>query len=352
MRRNWRPFLMTVVPFLLAATACVEPNDGSKIELLLESTVHVPLEPGAPPVGFGQPPPGTHYEMWVARDGLAEKVFDFILTPIVHPEHPCMIEDEFAVVPYSGEKVAGLHVTQWGNKLLDIYQKPDSLGGTNITDDEAGALYDAQVRLVNLGKLEEAVTAVVSHDPTLTEADEQAFIDDVTTNAPIDDISPEKAAIRQRMCREFFAEHPDYYVGADRLITLPLNGLFYGVVNGTDPRNLGRIGGASLTVDAVFPDPAEAEWALQINWQFNEDTSGFPGSTRDLACDYGAQGTPGETPEEPGHCWSPTGFHYMAGTPIVRTRGVINVPLANTLWPAIAGEAAIYSGLNRDDVHF
>ena len=45
------------------------------------------------------------------------------------------------------------------------------------------------------------------------------------------------------------------------------------------------------------------------------------------------------------------GFHYMEGTPVLKTRGVIHVPLANRTFN-ITGEAAIMPSLHKDDVQF
>lgn len=314
--------VLAFVPVLTAA--CVEPYDGSKIEMSLNASVHVPGSSGP-----GAPPDGTHYEMYAVVGGGVFHAINFEIRPIVEQEQICFIEDENAVVPYTDQHVHGLHATKWYDKLFEVY----NADGT-ISDDEAGALVDARTRMTNLSLLEGTIKAIVATHfgpelPGIPPASPQEIEDalaEIETQAPPDLIDEASNKRRAELCREFFARFPYYYVGADRLITLPLNGRFYGVVDGMDPRNGGFIGGVSLSVDLNL----ENITALRINWQFDDEND----------------------PRKASYAPSEIGYHYMAGTPISRTRGVINVPLQNEVHVQISGEAAIFPALHRDEVHF
>jgi len=312
---------------------CIDVFDGSRVELLLAPDTQVPGDPS----GFGRPPSDTHYEMYAARDSNVFYITSFEIRPIVDISAPCFIEDENSTIPYGSGTAEGLHVTAWYDKLFEVYNA-DGM----ISDDEAGALADARRRVGGPGLpagastielLQNNVKAVVASEfsPDSTLAEYQELQDDLATLAaavpPTTDISDQASADRLALCQAFFAKHPSYYVGADRLITLPLNGHYLGTVKGMDPRNNSFLGGATLEIDTSFPELD----ALRINWQFNnrDDTR---------AADYGGPQL--------------TGYHYMAGTPLSRERGVINVPMQNVSFSNISGEAAIFTLLRDDDVHF
>ncbi|MBI4508814.1 MAG: hypothetical protein HY698_04205 [Deltaproteobacteria bacterium] len=341
----------SVVVGALAQVACIEPFDGSKIELLIQQGARLPKEgtsPGCPtgttheadPPNYcqppkGQPPARTHYEMYVVRDNFAFHLVNFEIVPSLRVEDPCFVEDEEARIPFTrNSSAAGLHSSKWYDKLLEIYTSDkDGEKGATVTDNEAGALADARRRTENLKKLQDNVQAIVatpyvrggqSGDPRVELA--KLVADKVIPAASLTDEASNKERLEQ--CRAFFKKYPLYYVGTDRLISLPINGIYYGVVDGTDPRNSGFIGGASVDVDVKMPEFD----LLMITWQWND-----PNDKRQEA--YGK-------PLENGH-------YYMAGAPLRRTRGVINVPMANYLFPNdISGEAAIFTELDEDSVHF
>jgi hypothetical protein len=297
----------------LISTACVEPFDGSKVQLLLGGGVHVPGE-GDP--GDGRPPADTHYSIFVLRDDAFFKMIDFDIKRVIDRADPCFIEDDESRFP-------GLHTTMWGLKTIEAAQDASSEGGEPVTDQEAGDIAVAEIRVANLPRLEDAVRAVVKHQDGLVEATLEARHAAIVAAAPIDDMSASANATRREMCRALYAEFPAYYVGSDKVFTLPINGVLYGMVDGSDPRNAAFLGGSSFNVNATFP----AFDSLVVNWDYNDPA---------LA---GADDTD-------------VGYHYMAGRPEYRTRGVVNVPLQNNDYGPIQGEAAIFTDLDGDDVQF
>jgi hypothetical protein len=70
--------------------------------------------------------------------------------------------------------------------------------------------------------------------------------------------------------------------------------------------------------------------AIRINWNFNDPAD----------------------PRRANYDPSTSGWHYMAGTPVERTRGVINVPMQHEDFGSLRGELAIFPDLSTDDVGF
>jgi len=293
---------------LALASACVDNFDGSKIELLLNGGVDVPADPP----GGGRPPSDTHYEIWVARDASAFHITDFEIHTAISRADPCFIEEE-------GSRFPGLHSTQIANKLRDTY----TAGGRTPTDQEAGEIAAAKVRVGNMTLLESSLKVFTAHEAGLT----AAKLVELTAGVPAPDQTDDASnAERLARCKAIWRDHPGYYVATDKVLAIPLNGTYFGLVNGTDPRNQALVGGGSIDVGASFPEFD----ALRIVWNWND-----PNDTRK-------------------NDFPPTnsGYYYMAGKPVMIVRGVINVSLVNEDFARIGGEASIYTNLARDDVHF
>src|SRR5262249_53911413 len=133
-------------------------------------------------------------------------------------------------------------------------------------------------------------------------------------------------ARRLELCQSIWKQHPGYYVGTDKVLTIPLNGVYYGIVAGNDPRNGSFLGGGSGDTDGAMP----AFHSFRGNWNWND-----PADPR-------AQAYPP----------SSIGYHYMAGKPVERVRGVINVSIVNEDFTQIAGDIAIFTDLGEDNVDF
>lgn len=298
------------------------------MEIVFAAGTHVP---GDSPSGDGRPPSGTHYEMYVVKDGYSFHLRNFEIKPAVTRTDPCLMEDEASTYPYTAIPATGLHSTQWYNKLEQLY-----LADGVVTPDEAGALADAIVRIDDMARWERFVKVVVATiygppragepppDVRAYEADLAALAEMVPAPELTDD---ESNAARWAICQEFFRKYPLHYVGFDRLVTLPLNGVYFGVVEGRNVRNNSGIGGAFMDFDAAL----EEFDIFRVNWQFNH-----------LDDPRIAE-------------WGPSaiGYHYMSGEPFRRTRGTINVSLRNrNNFVNISAEAAIFPALGRDEVNF
>lgn len=307
------------------SVGCVEPFEGSHIEMLLRGGTQVAGDPG----GNARPPSDTHYEIWVQHAGLAFHLFDFNVFTVIDRANPCFIED-------SASRYPGLHSTMILEKELFEAGAPN-----DVSPEEAGIIADAQTRVVNQESLERELKGVTSHQPVLRVSGMVVAYPDLyaalgaVVPAPemIDDASN---AARATACQAFFDENPDFYVGNDKVFSLPLNGKLYGMVDGVDPRNSAFVGGAGFDVPQTFREFD----SLMINWQFNDPDD--PRATSFGPC-------PMRMPGEP--C-SPIGYHYMAGVPQNRTRRVITIPVRNTDFGNLTGDVAVYPGIDDDQVQF
>ncbi len=292
----------------LASAACVDNFDGSKIELLLHGGVDVPADPP----GNGRPPSDTHYEIWVAKEQSVFHIADFDIRPVIKMEDPCFIEGE-------GARFAGLHSTKIVAKLKAFATE----GGRTPTDQDAGDIALAEVRVGNMSLLESSLKVFTAHEAGLTEAHIAELTADVPPPDQIDDASN---ADRLAKCKAVWQGHPGYYVATDKVLAIPLNGTYYGLVAATDPRNGALLGGGTIDSDVSFPQFD----AMRVNWSWNDP----------------------KDPRKGGYPPSSIGYHYMAGTPVMIVRGVLNVSLVNEDFARISGEASIYTDLARDDVQF
>src|SRR5690349_12254274 len=144
-------------------------------------------------------------------------------------------------------------------------------------------------------------------------------------------MSDEGNAVRLRLCQAQWEQAgEDFYEGSDKVFTLPLNGKFYGMVEGMNPINEGFVGGAGVYVDEEL---ANAD-AFMVNWQFK---------------DYNDDGNPdvpgGVTPSD-------IGYPYLQGRAQRIQRGVISTPLRNLNDVTIRGDLAVFPNLGHDDVNF
>jgi hypothetical protein len=297
---------------LLAAGACVESHNGSKVELLLRGGVHVP---GTEPPTPGQPPSDTHYELYVVKGVGVFKIAEIDIRPAIKLSDPCFIEE-------AGARFEGLHSTRIVAKLTEA-----ATADGEVSEREAGEIADARARVGNMPALEAALKVMALHQPGLTEARIAQLTAPANGVPPADLIDDASNAARLRACQAIWRENPGYYVGTDKITTIPLNGTYLGMVEAMDPRNGGFLGGGAIDVDASFPDFD----ALRINWNFNDPAD----------------------PRRASFPPSEIGWHYMAGPAVQRVRGVINVSLVNQdHGRRISGEASVYTELARDDVNF
>lgn len=350
--------------FAGGAAGCVEPFGGAHIEFAL-SGAHIPGEPRE----FGRPPAGTHYEFYAYENAVVDgrdavltyKVAEFDIRPVVDTGSPCFIFDEKGPFP-------GLHRTM----LLAKYEEQFGIDAdtfdpanppANMSEGDVIDFLTGQVRVNNFGRLQAAVKAIASHspaqyppvDPSDPCVGDAGYDGGIPPARCIDDASNQA---RAELCEQFWSEHPQYFEGADLPFTLPLNGTWYGAVDGTDPRSNAFLGGAGFNVE---PDLAHID-GLLLNWQYNCDPDEFNADARaqadalgrglepeDIIAHHCAPQFPDSVPESQR---SAVGYHYMSGVAVDKVRGAINVPLANRVFAQLAGEAAIFADLDRDNVQF
>lgn len=345
-RSNGALLTVLTVASLALTAACVEPFGGSNLQM--DFSAATPVPGGADYFG-AQAPANTYFTFWALDhqyqvDGDGNIVVDdnnnpvieltrfyevqrFEIRPVIDTSSPCFIELEESDYP-------GLHVTQILAKVQEDTGITDPLNpecDPNECEDEISDVLNAQRRLDLLADLEGDVKAIVTHSNwTYSDADRNR----IPAFDLIDDASN---AERLRICRELWAEHPEYYEGSDKVFTLPLNGALYGMVEGTNPVNEGFLGGSAMFVD----ENLEGFDAFSINWQF-----------KDLN-DDGAPDYPDPT-MDPNWTRDPSdvGYTYMSGTPEHRTRDVISAHLASPYNAATFAEIGIFAGIGEDHVQF
>lgn len=226
---------------------------------------------------------------------------------------PCFI-DVGEHVPYPG-----IHVSQFGAQVAmdtgisDVMNPPE--GATE--EDKIDAATAVQ-RMSNIAALGGAMGIKVVTTAT------PSFYPDVAPDCTrVDGMIPppmcndeESNAQRLALCQAAWDDDPKLWEGTDRVLTSPLNGTTFGMVDGRNPVNLAPVGGAQWFVD----EDLDTMDAFAIYWQMD-----------------GVEGT---------------GNLLLYGTPYVTTRGVRRVELVSPTNPTFTADLVIFSDLDEDPVHF
>lgn len=323
----------------LLSGACVEPFAGSSVQLDFAPGTQTITSVGRAPQPL-QPPADTYFALWAtdavaAADGsTVDYVFEvqrFEIKPVIDQDSPCFIDLE-------GTRFPGLHVTQIANKVseqtgvADPFNPPPGASDGDITD-----VLTARKRLSNLGDLQAVVKIVTStsnfhYGASATECIEDNAAVDQSLFPPPRCTGDQSNALRLKLCKAAWAANPDFYEGSDKVFSLPLNGTYYGTVEGRNPINAGIVGGS-----AFFADEALAGMERYfITWQYKDlngdGTADFPDGTPDADKTYG--------------------HTYMAGTARRVARGVISVAMQNAVDPSIGAAMTIFPNLAEDGTHF
>ncbi len=350
-------------PGLVLAVAClpgcIEPLGGSSVQFTFAEGVQ-PATPRGQTPEPEQPPSDTFFTLYSAdfdyydEDGNGRPDLDLNGEPLVREVYlyevqrfeirqlidrssPCFIDIE-------GAEFAGVHVTQHARKMRESRGVTNPLD-PNVPYTDAVDVLTADKRNELLPRLENDLKAVTSSDAYVEpgRADFQypatapmGASGCVETNPGLTDlphptcIDDASNALRLRLCHELWAAAgPEYYEGSDKVFTLPLNGTFRGIVEGTNPKNGGFVGGAALFVD----ENLIGHDAFVINWQYKDlDGDGAPDAPAGMA--------------------SELGFQYLGGRAEHITRGVINASLRNANSREIRAELSVFPELGDDDVHF
>lgn len=325
-----------------SAGACVDTFEGVDIQITLDEGVRGAAAPGETP-DPGQPPADTYFTLYaidLAGSGddqrsFAHELVRFEIVPVIDASSPCFIEVE----NLETGTFVGLHVTQLVNKLEAETGIDDPLNPPSGADpDDVIDILTAERRLSFVPQIAGGLQAVVAPSiHRVPDVDTGCVGDGTDTSAdlipPPECIDDESNQRRRELCQEFWDRHPDQFEGSDRAYADPLNGTFYGLVDGVNPKNASPLGGIEFLLDVDW-DGFEQ---IAVNWQYEDaDGDGEP--------DY-----PDGFPEDEK---SILGFNYLEGSALEIKRGAITYPLRNRTFTSISGEATVLHDLGEDDVHF
>lgn len=267
---------------------------------------------------MGELESNSHFTLYALdSDDTSGRLFElarFEIHRVVDLASPCYID--------AGEHVPhpGLHVSKYAEVIArdtgitDLANPPPD--ATQMQKIDAAT---AAQRMINVAALAGATgvkvvtSASKSNYPAVA-----ANCSDTAGIPPANCTDDDSNRRRLEMCQQAWDADPLYYEGTDRVLTAPLNGLSFGVVDGANPLSSSPIGGAQVTVDEVLDNFK----AFAIYHQLDDQT------------------TPG-------------GTLLLYGTPLPEsTRGVIHVHMAHQTSTAIFARLAIFSNLGRDDVTF
>ncbi|HUQ05475.1 MAG TPA: hypothetical protein VM261_23395 [Kofleriaceae bacterium] len=264
----------------------------------------------------------------------------FEIRKLINRSSPCFIDLPGGAGDEGRTLFPGIHITQHAAKVREV------LGVTNPLDpavpyDDAVRVLTADRRVELLPRLENELKAVTSSDATV-----EAGVPDFEyppTTAPgecggsvsaiphptcTDD---ESNALRLRLCQEAWAEAgPSWYEGSDKVFTLPMNGRFYGLVEGMNPINDGFVGGSGFYVDENLV--GHDAYLIRYQWK-----------------DYDGDGMP-DVPA--GQTFDEIGKPYLEGHSEHFSRGVTNATFRHATEVGVRGELAVFPELSDDSVHF
>jgi len=294
-------------------------------------TMPTQVNPGAA-AGPTDLPTNAHFTLYAFQDdpmaGYLFAVQDFEVHHIVDLNSPCYIDIGVDV------KHPGLHVSQYETVTdaevgIPDYQNPPA--GASMEDEIIATT--AHQRMINVLALAsdtglKAVTSASAAEYPAVAAD----CNDTTKIPPptcTDDASNKR---RLDMCQQFWHDNPGFYEGTDRVLTKPLAGTNFGMVDGRNPVNSSPVGGTQMFVDEALAGFT----GFVLYWQFDDaDNNGQP--------DY-----PTGFPDANKH---PAGQLLLYGTPAAPTRGVEHIHMIGLSSPLTA-ELAIFTNLDQDTTHF
>ena len=300
-----------------ALSGCVDGFSGSNVQFDFAPGTPVQASPGAT-VKPTQLPANVHLQLYAidessTRSALFE-VQRFEIHRLVDLASPCFI-DVGEHVPHPG-----LHVSQYAAtiaadaKIPDIANPPPSATAQQKID-----VATAIQRQNNVALLASDTTglAVISGASTATYPAMDA--DCTGTGLPPTTCTDEASnARRLSRCQAAWAAAPAMFEGTDRVLTSPLDGVTYGMVDGLNPVNLGPVGGAQFFVDTNL----DRFDTFAIYWQYDDaDGDG-------------------------------TGTLLYYGHASKATRGVIHAHLVGVVDSRLTVDLAIFANLGSDSVQF
>lgn len=306
----------------LGCVGCIDEYRGSNVQIDFSSATPAQASALAMAAGPDELPSDVHLRLYAFQDaedssgapvGHLFELQRFELHRIVDVRSPCFI-DRGDNVPFPG-----LHVTRFAEKMqeekgiLDISNPPPGKSEQDLID-----VATALQRQRNIGALaSEAGPKVVS---SASRGGYLPYAMDCTSAGIPPPMCTDAAsnARRLQLCEAAWKDDPALFEGTDRVLTSPLNGTTFGMVDGINPVNFAPIGGAQFFVD--------------------EGLSDFDGFAIYVVPDFADDGDLGEL--------------LLFGRPHSTTRGVIRVDMTSLTDPAVTADLAIFADIGEDEVHF
>ncbi|MFN0253359.1 MAG: hypothetical protein ACKV2T_41195 [Kofleriaceae bacterium] len=299
-----------------ALCGCVDAFRGSNIQVDLPPVMPRQASFGMQPAP-GQIPANAHFTLWGIVEGdNGQSLFElqrFEIHPIVDLGSPCFI-DVGERVPYPG-----IHVSQFGAQVAA------DTGITDLSMPPPGATeeqkIDAATAVQRMGNI--AALGGPTGIKAITTATPSVYPDVAPDCTRVDGMIPppmcndeDSNAQRLALCTASWDDDRRLWEGTDRILTSPLNGTTFGMVNGRNPVNLAAVGGAQFFVD----EDVSSIDAFAIYWRMDGDDS--PGTL------------------------------LLYGTPTITTRGVRHVELQSPINPSFNADMVIFPDLGEDSVSF
>ena len=309
--------LVQTVVVAAALAGCVDGFRGSNVQIDLPTAMPRQASPNTQP-GVNQIPADAHFSLWGIVDGEGrENLFElqrFEIHPIVDLISPCFI-DVGEHVPYPG-----IHVSQYGARIAaDTGIADVSMPPPGATEEQKIDAATAVQRMANVAALGGPTGIKV-----VTSASTSGYPGVAPDCTRVDGMIPpptcadrDSNAQRLALCTAAWDEDPTLWEGTDRVLTSPLNGTTFGMVDGRNPVNLAPVGGAQ--------------------WFIEEDVSGMDA----FAVYWQMDGV-----DDPG-----TLLFYGRPT-TTTTRGVRHVDLVSPVNPTFTADLVVFPDLDEDTVHF
>ncbi len=313
MRRRSLLFINLIA---VGCAGCVDGFRGSNLEVDLSNGTPAQASPGIVPRA-DQLPSNVHFTIYGIQEAAdRDHLFaldQFEIHPIVDLASPCFI-DVGDHVPHPG-----LHVSQFAKQIALDTGIPDVRNPpAGATEQQKIIAATAEQRMTNITALgsDQGIKAVTSVSATAypaVAADCDGPAGELPPPTCTDDASNQR---RLALCQAAWSADPDLWEGTDRVLTAPLGGRTFGLVDGVNPVNLGPVGGAQFFVEQAVSTVD----AYAIYWQV--DGTAGPGTL------------------------------LYFGRPTQPTRGVDHVHMTSPRSPALSADMIVFADLGEDNVHF
>jgi len=301
----------------LGTAGCIDAFTGSNVQIELPAGTPVQARVGGAQ-GQSELPANSHYTLYRVEGTELTELVRFEVHRLVDLSSPCFI-DVGEHVPHPG-----LHVSQFAAKIAedtgitDVANPPPG-----ATEPQKIAIATAQTRQHNIEALAadlggvQAITSASTSTYPQVAASCAAAPGEIPPAMCTDDASN---AGRLAACQTVWDQDAAMWEGTDRVLTAPLHGTTYGLVDGNNPINGSPVDGGQFFLDNPLTGIGAAT-GFAIYAQVDGGTG--PGTKIFQSVQVSAP-----------------------------TRGVTHVVLLGPGSPAITGFLAVFSDIGDDSVQF